>query len=328
MRVLRWGEAEYERGFAPKLPPGVEVLVAPLGDEAPLETADVLVVPSLQRVRDTHVPRLRERCRLVLTTTSGFDHVDTLALAQAGIPCARLPLARRDAVVETTLGMILSLTRRLGVLDAAAAEDRWARRELPEVGASLLGCVGVVGAAGVIGARMVAVLEALGARVLRCDPKLPDSLPLESLLERSDVLTLHCSLTPGTHKRIDSTALARMKPGAVLVNTARGGLVEVEAAVEALRGGKLGGLGLDVFPEEPAALAKWRHPRAILTPHAAGWHPGLGQAIAEGVSVAVAAILAGDRAPWALEAESVHGGSGGGDIWAAPERGARARIRG
>lgn len=308
MRVLRWGEAEYERGFAPELPPGVEVLVAPLGDEAPLETADVLVVPSLQRVREVHVPRLAGRCRLVLTTTSGFDHVDTEALARAGIPCARLPLARRDAVVETALGMILSLTRRLGVLDAAAAEGRWARRELPEVGASLLGTVGVVGAAGVIGARMAAVLEALGANVLKSDPRLPGSVPLEVLLERADVVTLHCSLTPRTRKMMDERALARMKPGAVLVNTARGDLVDVETAVEALRSGKLGGLGLDVFPREPAQLAPWRHPRAILTPHAAGWHPGLGQAIAEGVSVAVAAILAGERAPWALEGGSAHGG--------------------
>ena len=303
MVVLRWGQAEYERGFEPMLPAGWKVRVAPLGDVAPIEDADVLVVPSLQRVTATHVARLaapRGRCRLVLTTTSGFDHVDTNALAAEGIPCARLPLARRDAVVETTLGMILSLTRRFGDLDAAAAEARWARRELPEFGARLLGTVGVVGAAGVIGARVASVLATLGAKVLRCDPRLTDSVPLGRLLATSDVVTLHCGLTEQNARLIDVEALRSTRPGAVLVNTARGPLVDVEAASAALRDGHLGGLGLDVFPSEPARLDTLRHPRAILTPHAAGWHPGLGAAIAEGVGHAVAALAAGDAVPWTL----------------------------
>jgi phosphoglycerate dehydrogenase-like enzyme len=303
MNVLRWGQAEYERGFAPALPDGWKVDVAPLGDHAPLEEADVLVVPSLQRVNAAHVARLVApvgRCRLVLTTTSGFDHVDTDALTRAGLPCARLPLARRDAVVETTLGMILALTRRFGDLDAAAAEARWARKELPEVGARLLGTVGVVGAAGVIGARVASVLEALGANVLRCDPRLSNAVPLGELLATSDVVTLHCALTDQNARLVDVDALRHMRPGAILVNTARGPLVDVEAASAALRDGHLGGLGLDVFPSEPARLDLLRHPRAILTPHAAGWHPGLGAAIAEGVGRAVAALASGETVPWTL----------------------------
>jgi D-3-phosphoglycerate dehydrogenase len=303
VNVLRWGAAEYERDVSPTLPPGMRFATAPLGDAAPIEHADVLVVPSLQRVTAAHVARLappRGRCRLVLTTTSGFDHVDTDALARAGIACARMPLVRRDAVVETALGMILALTRRFGPLDDAAAEGRWARAALPELGATLLGTVGVVGAAGVIGARMCAVLEALGATVLRCDPRLPDGLPLATLLARSTVLTLHCELTPATRGLLDARAIATLPRGAVLVNTARGALVDVDAAMSALREGHLAGVGLDVFPAEPAPLAALRHPRAILTPHAAGWHPALGARVTEGIEAALRALHAGEAVPWTL----------------------------
>lgn len=307
LTVLRWGQAEYERGLAPALPDGVTLHTAPLGDAAPLETADVLVVPSLQRVEARHVPRLlppHGRCRLVLTTTSGFDHLDVGALRAAGIACARMPLVRRDAVVQTTLGMILALTRRFGPLDAAAAEGRWARAELPVIGPVNLGTVGVIGAAGVIGRRVVDALDALGARVLRCDPALPGGVPLADLLASSDVVTLHCALEDGNARLLDGPAIARMRPGSILVNTARGRLVDVEAAVDALRAGHLGGLGLDVFPREPADLAALRHPRVIVTPHAAGWHPGLGDAVAEGVRAAVEALLAGAPVPWPLNAHA------------------------
>ena len=110
--MLRWGWSEYESPDLPGLPAGVEA-VAQAGATAPLEEADVLVVPSTVRVDAAATERLR-RCKLVVTTTSGFDRIDLVALRRAEILCARLPLARRDAVVETTLGMILSLTRRLG----------------------------------------------------------------------------------------------------------------------------------------------------------------------------------------------------------------------
>jgi phosphoglycerate dehydrogenase-like enzyme len=306
--VLRWGQAEYERGLAPRLPDGVVLRTAPLGDDAPLEDADVLVVPSLQRVEARHVPRLvppHGRCRLVLTTTSGFDHVDVNALRAAGIACARMPLVRRDAVVQTTLGMILSLTRRFGLLDLAAAEGRWARAELPAIGAVNLGTVGVVGAAGVIGSRMCVALDALGARVLRCDPALSDGVPLAELLAASDVVTLHCALDDHNARLIDGPALSRMRPGAVLVNTARGRLVDLEVALRALHDRRLGGLGLDVFPREPADLAALRDPRVIVTPHAAGWHPGLGEAVSEGMGVAVEALLAGGPVPWQVRTDTV-----------------------
>ncbi|MDP2315561.1 MAG: NAD(P)-dependent oxidoreductase [Pseudomonadota bacterium] len=297
LTLVRWGTAEYERGPLEGLPPGVDVVTVS-GPDAPLEAADVLVVPSKSRVDAAAVQRLR-RCQLVLTTTSGYDHLDLSALAAAGIVVSYLPLARRDAVVETALGMILSLTRRLGPLQAAAAIGRWERARLDEHGATTLGTVAVVGV-GVIGSHMCTVLSALGARVLRVDPRLEDGVPLPDALAQADVVTLHCSLNPGNRRMMGAETLGGMRPGAVLVNTARGALVDVEAAVAAVRAGHLAGLGLDVFPEEPSDLARWAAPNILLTPHAAGWHPRLGEAVAAGVATAVRAVLDGAPVPFAL----------------------------
>lgn len=297
MKLLRWGWSEYESPELPGLPPEVEP-VAVAGPTAPLEDADVLVVPSTVRVSADAVRRLR-RCRLVITTTSGFDQLDLTALHAAGIQAARLPLARRDAVVETTLGMIFSLTRRLGAFQQAAREDRWERARLAHYGATLLGTVGVVGV-GVIGSRLVELLEPMGVRCLRCDPILPDSVPLATILRDSDVVTLHCELTAANAGMIGAREIAAMRSGAILVNTARGQLVEVDAALAAVRSGHLAGLGLDVFPEEPARLAPLAHPAVIVTPHAAGWHPRLGAMIAEGVATAVQALIEGRAVPYAI----------------------------
>lgn len=298
LTVLRWGRAEYERGPLTGLPEGVVALDA-AGEDAPLEDADVLVVPSVQRVRAGHVARLA-RCRLVLTTTSGFDHVDVLALHAAGIPCARLPLARRDAVVHTALGMLLALARRFGDFEPGARAGRWERAEIPRHGPRVLREVVVVGAAGVIGAHMVQVLDGVGLRAVPVDPRLPGAARLDEALAGAEAVTLHCALNAGSRGMFAAERLRSLAPGALLVNTARGGLVDVDAAHAALLAGHLGGLGLDVFPKEPAALDRWVHPRAILLPHAAGWHPGLDDAIQEGVRAAVAALLAGRPVPHPL----------------------------
>jgi phosphoglycerate dehydrogenase-like enzyme len=295
MKLLRWGWSEYEQADLPGLPDGIET-IALAGESAPLEDADVLVVPSTVRVDRAAAARLR-RCKLVVTTTSCFDHVDLEALGSRRIACARLPLARRDAVVETTLGMMLSLTRRLGRLQQAALDGRWERKNLADYGATLLGTVGVVGV-GVVGSRMATVLESMGARVLRCDPQLPAGVELGRLLDESDVVTLHCDLTPTSRGMIGKDEIGRLRRGAVLLNTARGALLDVEAAVAAVRAGHLAGVGLDVFPEEPAELRRYAEPRILVMPHAAGWHPALGAKIAEGVATALRALLDGSEIPY------------------------------
>ncbi len=298
MNVLLWGRAEYERPLTALRDLPATVITA-LGEGAPLEEADVIVVPSRQRVRAEHIPRMK-RARLVLTTTSGFDHVDVDAVRAAGIACARLPLARRDAVVQTALGMLLSLTRRLGALQEPAARGHWDRAELPVWNPVLLGTVGVIGH-GVIGQVMARQLESLGARVLRCDPLLPDSVDVDQIVAEADAITLHCELTPTSAGMFDASRIARMQPGSVLVNTARGRLLDTTAALDALGTGHLAGLGIDVFPTEPPGdLARFVGPRCIVTPHAAGWHPGLDDAIAEGIANAVHALLLDRSVPFSL----------------------------
>lgn len=297
MRVLRWGRAEYEDGDLQGL--GLDAVEVPGTEEAPLGEAEVLVVPSVRKVTAAHVARLG-RCRLVLTTTSGFDHLDLPAVLSAGKLAARLPLARRDAVVETALGMMLALRRRLGPLQVAAGEGKWERDRLGTWRPSRLGRVAVVGM-GVIGRRMGEALGALGAEVLPVDPRVRGTLPLDEALARADVVTLHCALNPTTRGLFDAARLATLRRGTVLVNTARGPLVDVDAAMALLRRGHLGGLGLDVFPKEPWPLANLVHPDVLVTPHAAGWHPDLWDDVRAGVVRAVGALERGEPVPFRIE---------------------------
>lgn len=281
IRLCRWGKADYEVAPLAGLPAEVQLVEDPAA-------AEVVVVPSTRRVSPADVPR----ARLVITSTSGFDNLDVPALRAAGVRCARLPLVRRDAVVETSLGMILSLTRRFGPFGESARAGVWDRRHLDRYDARLLGRVAVVGM-GVIGTRMAEVLRCLGAEVV--EVRAGQALPTDV-----DVLTVHASLTRDNVGFIDARAIAALRPGCVLVNTARGKLMDADAAFSAVASGHLGGLGVDVFPDEPTDLARFTHPRVIVTPHAAGWHPALGARIAEGVADAVRALLAGEAIPWAV----------------------------
>ncbi|HNH46708.1 MAG TPA: D-isomer specific 2-hydroxyacid dehydrogenase family protein [Myxococcota bacterium] len=295
MKLLRWGRAEYEDQPFENL--GVDV-VEDSSDDPALEEADFLVVPSRRRVDAAVVSRLKN-CKLVLTTTSGHDHLDLDALGAAGIPAARLPLARRDAVVQTALGMLLMLSRRLGHFYVATEQERWRRAELPQIGATLLGTVGIVGA-GVIGRRMAEVLAPLAEQVLICDPRHPAHQPLAELLQRCDALTLHCPLNPSTRLLFREDLLQKMRPGSILVNTARGKILDPRAAMAAVHSGHLAGLGIDVFPVEPCSLLPFAHPAVIASPHAAGWHPRLGEAIVTGLREAIRAVQQGQPIPFRL----------------------------
>ena len=292
-RVLRWGRSAYEtveeleaEGVS------LEALGCRVrrdeGREPDLAGVEILVVTSKQRV-DAAVFKRAEALQLVITTTSGHDHVDLEAAEAAGVAVARCPLARRDAVVDTSLAMGLSLLRQLPVLHDRARAGVWARGELPGMPMGRVRGldVGVVGY-GVIGRRATEAWRNLGARVRWHDPAVSGSLPLEDLFALSSLVTLHCALTPSSEGLIGDAACAAMAPGTVVLNTARGRCVDVASLVRAEH---LGGVGLDVYPEEPwpdlAALAA--RPNTILTPHAAGYHPGLGAAIVEEVEASVAA---------------------------------------
>lgn len=303
MRALRWGQSAYEtqadldleRGLLAGL--GVSC-THHLGPGPALAGVEVLVVTSGVQVSAV-VLEGAPALRLVLTTTSGYDHIDLAAAQARGVWVARCPLARRDAVVDSAVGMGLALLRDLEGQHAAAREGRWVRGQLQRwpggLGRAADQRVGVVGC-GVIGSRVAQVWEALGAEVWRCDPRLPEGHSAEEVLRACTVVSLHCALTPQTRGLVSRETLAGMRPGAVLVNTARGACVDADAL---LGEHPLGGVGLDVFPEEPwprlAELAA--RPRTLLTPHAAGYHDRLGEAVAQEVAATVQALVEGRPLP-------------------------------
>lgn len=304
MRWSRWGRSSYERdedlaAEREALRPWVELL-------PPGEDAEILSVTSKTRVDAALLDRAPS-ARLVITTTSGYDNLDLDELRARGVAAARLPEARRDAVVETTLAMLLGGLRGLPALQAAAREGRWTRGELPGFGLrSVAGRrVGLVGL-GVIGRRLSEVLRALGAEVVGQDPAgLPEGvapLGLGGMLATCDAITLHCDLNPDTRGLLSAERLAWARPGLVLVNTARGALLDLDAALAALEAGRLGALCLDVFPREPwPGMARTAElPGLVLTPHAAGWHLDLPARLREGLARAVSAWVQGQDLPWRL----------------------------
>jgi len=171
--------------------------------------------------------------------------------------------------------MMLSLTKSFTTLDAVVREGRWNDRELVPVGDIDGSTVGIVGY-GRIGQRLGELLVALGAEVIAFDPVavVPDSMrcdTLADLLSRSQIVSLHVPLLDSTRHMIDATALSSMPTGAMLINCGRGPLVNLDAALVALESGQLGGIGLDVFDDEPPTPHPlFQHPRALLTPHVMG----------------------------------------------------------
>jgi len=195
--------------------------------------------------------------RLVALRSAGFNHVDLAAAQRLGIAVVRVPAYSPHAVAEHAVGLILALNRRLPRAAARTREGDFSLHGL--LGFDLHGkTVGVIGT-GIIGRSFARIMAGFGMQVLAHDPGAPaDDLlalgaryvPLDTLLAEADVVSLHCPLLASTYHLIDSRALAKMKRGAMLINTGRGGLVDSNALVGALKSGQLGNLGLDVYEEE------------------------------------------------------------------------------
>lgn len=195
--------------------------------------------------------------RLIALRSAGFNHVDLHTAQRLGIPVLRVPAYSPHAVAEHAVGLILALNRRLPRAAARTREGDFSLHGL--LGFDLHGkTVGVVGT-GMIGRVFARIMAGFGMQVLAYDPGTPAGdllalgaryVPLDTLLAESDVVSLHCPLVPDTYHLIDEAALTKMKRGAMLINTGRGGLVESNALIGALKSGQLGNLGLDVYEEE------------------------------------------------------------------------------
>jgi len=194
--------------------------------------------------------------RLVTLRCAGFNQVDLPTATRLGLPVVRVPEYSPHAVAEHAMGLVLMLDRKLHKAYNRVREGNFSLDGL--LGFDLHGrSVGVVGT-GKIGRCFAEIALGFGCRVLAHDPR-PDAalaargvafVPLADLLATSDIVSLHCPLMPATHHLIDATNIARMKPGVMLVNTSRGGLVDTRAVIAALKTGRIGTLGLDVYEEE------------------------------------------------------------------------------
>ena len=232
--------------------PHLDLATAPLAsghDAVCVFVNDRLDAPVLEALH-------REGVRLIALRCAGFNNVDVPAAQRLGMMVARVPAYSPHAVAEHSVALMLGLNRKLHRAYNRVREGNFALDGL--LGFDLHGrTAGVIGT-GKIGVVVVQILRGFGCEVFAFDPY-PDEgcrklgaryVSLDELLGTSDIITLHCPLTPENHHLIDAAALAKMKPGAMLINTSRGGLLDTRAVIDALKSGKLGHLGLDVYEEE------------------------------------------------------------------------------
>jgi phosphoglycerate dehydrogenase-like enzyme len=222
------------------------------------------------------------RLRLIQKIGIGVNTIDLAAAKARGIAVANMPGTNSRAVAETALLLMLAALRHLPALDRACREGRgWAlggglQERVGELSGRTIGLLG----AGMIPALLVPILQSLRARILYCARSDHPELGIErrdfgDLLAEADILSLHLPLVPETERLLDRAAFARMKEGAILVNTARGGLVDEAALVEALGSGRLRAAGLDVFAVEPlpADSPLLALDNVVLMPHVAWLTP-------------------------------------------------------
>jgi D-3-phosphoglycerate dehydrogenase len=212
--------------------------------------------------------------RVISRNGTGVDNIDLEAAKNHGIQVLRAEGANARGVAELAIGQLFALARRIPVADAALKRGAWER---PPRGIELEGkTLGLIGC-GRIGKLVAQMALAIGMSVLAFDP-FPDTafvpgpefqyVSLEDLIARSDFLSLHCPPTPDGRPLLDADAFSRMKPGVLIVNTARFEVLDGEATLHALESGQLGGIALDVFDTEPPTDVRLaRHPNVIATPH-------------------------------------------------------------
>ncbi|HMN96756.1 MAG TPA: phosphoglycerate dehydrogenase [Phycisphaerales bacterium] len=258
-----------------------------------LGRADLVGIRSKSRV-DSELLAAAPRLFAIGCFCIGVDQVDLRAAALRGIAVFNAPFSNTRSVAELTIAEVVALSRRLFDKSAALHGGRWDKSAsgCREVRGRTLGIVGY----GHIGSQVSVLAEAMGLRVLYHDisPKLPmgNARPvatLEELLASADVVSLHVPATPATRGLLGAAEIARLRPGAFVINNARGNVVDLPALAEALRAGHVGGAAIDVFPAEPEesscpfACDLAGLPNVILTPHIGGSTEEAQEAIARDV---------------------------------------------
>jgi phosphoglycerate dehydrogenase-like enzyme len=268
------------------LPGGEDRLITRIG-----EAEAVLNVRSSTRFTE----RVFAACpamRLLSLWGTGTDHVDLAAAARHGVTVCNTPGVSANSIAEQALGLLLAVARRIPQLDAAVRAGAWPRGHSTELRGKTCGIIGL----GAIGRRFAELAAAIGMRVIAWTMH-PRPIPgiemveLDYLYRTSDAVSLHLRLTAETTGFVGTREFALMKPTAILINTARGAIVDEPSLLDALQSGRIAGAGLDVFTVEPLPGG---HPltalqNVVLTPHCAGITP---EAMEAGMRMAVENILA------------------------------------
>ncbi|MDI6772725.1 MAG: NAD(P)-dependent oxidoreductase [bacterium] len=255
----------------------------------PLRTADEIVAAAdgadvlcmrdqFGRVTGEILDRL-PNLKLIVTRSAGYDHIDLAETARRGIRVCNVPDYGAHMIAELAFGLLLSVARNIVRGDERYRRERHFSDEGLrgiELHAKTLGVVGT----GRVGLHSIRIAKGFGMRVVAHDVKENSQAardlgfeytPLERVLAEGDAVTLHIPLTVGTHRFLDARRLAMMKPGAILINTSRGAVVDTQALIESLRSGHLGGAGLDVLEGERSIYHDFSGLNVVVTPHI-GWY--------------------------------------------------------
>jgi D-lactate dehydrogenase len=298
MNIVMFETEAWEEAACRRLAPGHKVRCVPeaLSLANAHEFADAEVISTfISSKLDAGTLKWFSNLRLIATRSTGYDHIDMNACQSAGVQVCNVPNYGDPTVAEYAFALLLALSRRI-----PEAIERTRRGDFSQVGLrgfDLAGKVmGIVGA-GRIGQRMIQIAKGFGMTVVAFDA-LPDKslearlgmrfVPLNQLLKTSDVVSLHVPGGPGTRDLISAEKLARMKPSAVLINTARGDVIDTEALLRALAENRIAAAALDVFSEEP-----WLHDEAeIFRPNAVLTAAGLRMLAADHALLASPKVIA------------------------------------
>lgn len=280
-----------------------------------IEDADAVILYHLISLTEKSVARLRN-CRLIVRAGVGYDNVDWRLARERGIDVANVPDYGTEDVADSAIGLMLSLTRGIHYHNSRLRRGlgEWGYseyRQVPRLRGRTFGVIGL----GRIGTAAALRAKALGMNVVFFDPHVRDGTDkavgaervetLDELLEQTFVLSPHCPLTPETKHIVNAAAIARLPQGAYVVNTSRGGVVDVEAVLDGVTAGQLAGAGIDVLETEPPTgserfIRAWRdpehpaHDRIIVNPHTAFYcEEGLGEMRTKAVQN-VARVLRGE----------------------------------
>lgn len=268
---------------------------------------DAIIVRSATKVTK-EIIEAAENLKVIGRCGVGVDNIDIKAAEKRGITVVNAPSATTTAVAELTLGMIFSLAREIPRADASMKRGEWIKKEF--MGAELYGkTLGVIGY-GRIGSTVGQMAAAVGMRILACDPfRIPEDiqiiggelLMMDEIVEKSDFITIHTPLTEKTKGMINADAISRMKEGVYIVCSARGGLIDEPALLNALNSGKVAGAALDVFSVEPPVNRDLvNHLKVIATPHIAGQTRAAQQRASVDISKEVLAALKGEKLNWKI----------------------------